>query len=211
MKSAPRKLQSLAISLRWERRYRVGEHLAGVGAFCPELSSLDPDFAEALQHYQATRGKLLEIGAGVGMQAIRYAQAGFEVTATDVSATAIGIARDNAARHGIAPSALKLVADNILTTALQDVFDVIADRGCLATLKPWEMEDYARNVRRLVRDTGLFLLKLNAGRHVKAHALANYFRIEKSMETFYHGSQEQGPPARFLVLKPLPRGGQEAA
>jgi 2-polyprenyl-3-methyl-5-hydroxy-6-metoxy-1,4-benzoquinol methylase len=211
VESDPLTLQSFAIALRWERRYRMGEHLSGDGAFCPVLADLDPDFAGALQQYQATRGKLLEIGAGVGLQAIRYAQAGFEVTATDVSATAIGIAHDNAARHGIAPSNLKLMADNILVTSMQEEFDVVADRGCLATLKHWEQADYARNVRRLLRDTGLFLLKLNAGQHAKAHALASHFSIEKSMETFYHGSHEQGPPALFFVLKPLPRNGQESA
>lgn len=211
MKSDPKALQSIAIGLRWERRYRMGEHLSGDGAFCPDLASLDPDFANALQHHRATSGRLLEIGAGLGMQAIRYAQAGFDVTAMDVSATAVGIARENAALHGIAPSALKLIADNILVTSLQDSFDVVADRGCLATLKHWELVDYARNVRRLVRDTGLFLLKLNAGQHAKAQALASHFSIEKSMETFYHGSHEQGPPALFFVLQPLPRNGQEPA
>ncbi len=209
MKTDLKKMQTFAIALRWEGRYRKGEHLSGQGAFCPELDSLDHDFADALQQHGIAGGKLLEIGTGLGSQAIRYAQAGFEVTATDVSGTAITIAQNTAAHHGIHSPALQLLTDNILATSLREMFDVIADRGCLATLKEWELTDYARNVRGLLSDTGLFLLKLNAGQSTKARALTGHFRIEQSWETYYHGSNEQGPPALFFVLKPLSNIEQE--
>ncbi|MBD9362464.1 class I SAM-dependent methyltransferase [Methylomonas fluvii] len=202
LKTDEKKLKTLAVTLRWENRYRNEEHLTGEGAFCPELDTLDPDFSESLGLYGLESGKLLEIGAGVGMQAIGYAQLGFEVTATDVSATAINTARSNAAKQEIPAASLAFVTDNILSTTLRDTFDVVADRGCFATLKSWELEDYCRNVRRLLKDNGLFLLKANAGQYGMVKPLESLFRVEKSWDTFYHGQQTQGPPALFFILRP---------
>lgn len=201
MKTDGKKLKTLAVTLRWENRYRKGEHLTGEGAFCPELDTLDRDFAEALRLYGLRSGKLLEIGAGIGMQAIGYAQLGFEVTATDVSATAINTARSNAAKQETPAASLAFITDNILSCALQETFDVVADRGCFATLKNWEIEDYRGNVRRLLKGNGLFLLKTNAGQYGMVKSLEPLFRVEKSWDTFYHGKQTQGPPALFFILR----------
>jgi SAM-dependent methyltransferase len=204
MKADEKKLKTLAITLRWENRYRKGEHLSGDGAFLPELDTLDRDFALALEQHGKRNGKLLEIGAGLGQQAMCYARLGFEVTAVDVSATAMKHARGKAAQQGFPPGSPRFVADNILMSALQDRFDVIADRGCYTTLKNWELEDYCRNVHRLLKPGGLFLLKVNAGQYGMVHSLETHFRIEQSFDTFYHGEPTQGPPAGFFILKPLP-------
>lgn len=198
------KLKTMAIGLRWEARYRKGEYLSGDGAFLPELATLDRDFAEALESAGVTGGKLLEIGAGLGMQAMCYARAGFDVTAMDVSATAMEHARSKAAQTAGATGSLRFIADNILLPALQECFAVIADRGCYTTLKEWELDDYCRNVHRLLSPAGLFLLKINAGSQNMVHALESRFRVVRSAETFYHGEPRQGPPAVFYVLRPLP-------
>lgn len=205
MKTTPQTLQTFAIALRWEKRYRTGEYLTGQGAFCPALETPDGDFAAALRQYRPAGGTLLEIGTGLGFQAIHHAQAGFRVTATDVADTAVKLARENAARHGLNAPTLAFVTDNILNSALRGSFDVVADRGCLATLKDWEVDDYARSVRRLIHDDGLFLLKLNAGQNALINALLPYFHLEYTHPTFYQGSQAQGLPALFFVLTPLPQ------
>lgn len=203
MKTDKNKLESIATSLLWESRYRKGEHLAGRGAFLPGLDAIDKDFAEAFRLYGRNSGKLLEIGAGLGMQAIRYAQYGFAVTATDVSGTAVEIARGNAAKAEIPAASLNVVTDNILSSTLQEKFDLVADRGCFTLFKAWEHEDYCRNVRRLLNDNGLFLLKVDAGSRATVKSLETHFCIERSWGTFYHGGQQQGPPANFFILKPL--------
>jgi SAM-dependent methyltransferase len=204
MKTDENKLKTVAIALRWENRYRASEHLTGEGAFLPELDSLDRDFAESLEQFDVQGGKLLEIGAGLGMQAVRYAQAGFDVTAIDVSATAMEHARNRAAQAGAGRGSLRFVADNILLTRLDETFDVIADRGCYTTFKQWELEDYCRNVHRLLRPDGLFLLKVNAGEYGMTGPLEARFRILHARDTYYHGGERQGPPAGFFILKPLP-------
>lgn len=204
MKTDEKKLQTVAITLRWEAAYRKGEHLTGDRAFLPELHTLDHDFAEALEFFGIRNGKLLEIGAGLGVQAMRYARLGFDVTAIDVSATAMEHARNRAAEESIAPGSLRFVADNILMTVLQDTFDVIADRGCYATFKQWELDDYCRNVHRLLSPDGLFLLKVNARQYRMTQPLETRFRIVQSYDTYYHGEPRQGPPAGFFILKPQP-------
>lgn len=204
MKADENKLKTIAITLRWETGYRKGEYLAGTGAFLPELNTLDKDFAAALRQFGIQKGKLLEIGAGLGLQAVCYAQSGFDVTAIDVSPTAMETARKKTAERDTSPGALTFAADNILMTNLQEPFDIIADRGCYATLKEWELEDYCRNVRRLLNPDGLFLLKVNAGQYKRAKLLETRFCIVESFDTFYHGKPIQGPPAVFFILKPLP-------
>lgn len=198
-----KKLKTVAITLRWENRYRSGEHLTGDGSFLPMLDTLDCDFTKALELFGIQNGKLLEIGAGLGMQAVCYAKLGFDVTAIDVSPTAMETARKKAAERDISPGSLTFAADNILMTNLQESFDIIADRGCYATLKKWELEDYCRNVHRLLNPDGLFLLKINAGQYKMTKPLETRFRVLQSCDTYYHGEPRQGPPAIFFILKPL--------
>ncbi|MDX8399826.1 MAG: class I SAM-dependent methyltransferase [Gallionellaceae bacterium] len=197
------KLKSMAITLRWENRYRTGKHLNGKGSFLPELATLDQDYENALKRLGISSGKLLEIGTGLGLQAIRFAQTGYEVIATDVSATAMENARKNAQEEGLDAARLNFVTDNILRTKLQGTFDVIADRGCFTTLKQWELEDYSQNVYRLIKTSGVFLIKIDAEQYAKTKALETRFKIEEQYDTFYYGSQTQGPRAGFLVMKPL--------
>jgi len=193
------KLKTMAITLRWENRYRNGIK----GAFLPKLATLDQDYENALKHRGVSSGKLLEIGTGLGLQAICYAQAGYEVTATDVSATAMENARKNAQEEDLDAARLNFVTDNILRTKLQGTFDVITDRGCFTTLKQWELDDYCQNVYSLIKASGVFLMKLGVDKYAMTKALETQFKIEEQYETFYHGFQKHGPRAWFLVMKPL--------
>lgn len=203
MKANDNKLKTMAISLRWETRYRQGEYHAGTGAFLPELTSLDPDFAQAIRFSGTNTGQLLEIGAGLGAQAVCYAQSGFDVTAIDVSPTAVETAGKHTAELVLGHGTLKFAVDNILVTKLQTTFDIIADRGCYATLKAWELADYCFNVWQLLKPDGVFLLKVNAGQRKKVEPLETRFHIVESFDTFYYGELRQGPPAIFFLLKPI--------
>lgn len=66
------------------------------------------------------------------------------------------------------------------------------------------LEDYCRNVHRLLSPDGLFLLKVDAKRKDKADFLTTRFRIIQSWDTHYHGEQRQGPKANFFILKRIP-------
>lgn len=114
-------------------------------------------------------------------------------------------------RHGIIPAAtrwarphsLLFVADNILTSALQEPYDLITDRGCYTLLQDWMRDDYCRNVHRLLSPDGLFLLKIDAKKKGNVDSLASLFRIEKTWDTDYQGGGSRGPLASFFIMKPL--------
>lgn len=204
MKTDDKRLKTVAIRLGWESRYRKGEHLAGKGVFLPDLDTLDSDFAEALRLYVFESGRLLEIGAGTGMQAIRYAQSGFDVTAIDVSPAAVDIARKKAEDERVEPDRLRFLADDILRTALRGPYDLIVDRGCYTLFaEEWMCEEYCCNVHRLLAPQGLLFLKTDAKKKNVARKLENRFRLLESWESSYH--EETGPKAAFHVFGTLGR------
>jgi 2-polyprenyl-3-methyl-5-hydroxy-6-metoxy-1,4-benzoquinol methylase len=190
-------------SLSWEARYRKGEHLTGTRAFLPELNILDKDFAETLNLFGVMNGKLLDIGTGLGIQAIRYAQLGFNVTATDVSPTAVEMARKNLLEEGVNAYFLRFVVDNILMSKLKGPYDLIIDRGCYTLLGRSMHEDYCKNVYRLLNQNGLFLLKMDAKKNKAINSLETHFSIMESKTTHYHGEIRKGPMASYFILKPI--------
>ncbi|HXU94720.1 MAG TPA: class I SAM-dependent methyltransferase [Gallionella sp.] len=144
-----------------------------------KIDGLDADFAEALSKRGLRHGRLLEIGAGLGDQAVHYARMGFEVTATEVSGTAIVQASALASRLGVRVS---FVNDNILFSRLEGVFDVIADRGCYTVLPRDFLEDYARNTARLLATEGYMLLKTDRKSEDKLAVLQRHFEV---LDCFY--------------------------
>jgi 2-polyprenyl-3-methyl-5-hydroxy-6-metoxy-1,4-benzoquinol methylase len=184
-----KKLQATLHALEWEARYRRRAAGRDTGqSFLQKLGGLDADFAAALGKLGLRRGRLLEIGAGLGEQAVEYARMGFEVTATEVSDTAIRQASALAASHGVKVS---FVNDNILFTRLEGAFDVIADRGCY-TIQPRDfLENYARNTARLLVPEGCLLLKLDKPNENKISVLQAYFDVQERTGSHYRkGYQE---------------------
>lgn len=57
---------------------------------------------DLFQELQGSSGRMLEIGCGMGMDSVRLARCGFEVTAIDLTEPAIALARQWAARAGCA-------------------------------------------------------------------------------------------------------------
>ncbi|MCC7538003.1 MAG: methyltransferase domain-containing protein, partial [Deltaproteobacteria bacterium] len=106
-------------------------------------AALDPDLRELLEALRppAHRSlaadpcssppgrRFLDLGTGTGTAAIAAADAGFDVTATDVSAVALGISRRRAGSRRVA-----WMLDDVCDSALSGPFDVVIDRGCFHCL-----------------------------------------------------------------------------
>ncbi|MDD1660928.1 MAG: class I SAM-dependent methyltransferase [Methanomicrobiales archaeon] len=93
--------------------------------------------------------RAIDFGCGAGTYAIWLAQKGFEVTGVDSSPTAIGIAREKAAKAGV--SCRFVVAD--LLGDLSEIggtFDFGFDWELLHHIMPEDRETYARNVASLL-------------------------------------------------------------
>jgi SAM-dependent methyltransferase len=116
----------------------------------------DPDMAWAFQLLDIRVPCILDLGTGPGTQAIELARRGFDVTGTDISATAIAEARNRGRAQGVACNFLQ---DDILRTTLDRQFDIVIDRGCLHVFRPQQRSEYVRSVVKLIRPGGHLLLK----------------------------------------------------
>ncbi len=188
----------------WEEMYREQETETMPWFY----EALDPDLAGALRALRITSGAALDIGTGPGTQAVALGALGFEVTATDVSATAIRKASARAAGGNVV-----FVHDDILNTALKGGFDIILDRGCFHTLPPERRHDYVAAVARLATPSGYLFLKCFS--HLETMEDGPYrftpdeiraifspaFNVLSIDDTVYHGTLDPLPRALFSVMQ----------
>ncbi len=137
----------------WEARYQESE---------PEQlpwfhDGLDADIGQALDELGLTSGRLLDLGCGPGTQAVALAARGFTVTASDISPSAVAVAR---ARAETAGAQMHFAVDDVLDSRLDGPFDIIIDRGvfhCFA--EPDAQAACLATLRRLLAAGGYLLLK----------------------------------------------------
>ncbi len=135
----------------WEAQYKgtAPEQLA----FHSEL--LDTDLAEELERVPRP-ATLWEVGAGLGSAARAAAKLGFSVTATDISPTAVELAR--ARSNG---EEARFEVDDVRDSHLAGSFDVVLDRGCLHTLDTEGARRYAAAVQSRTQPGARLILKLH--------------------------------------------------
>jgi len=138
--------------LDWEAVHRFGP-AERQPWFYPKL---DPDMAWAFHLLGVRVPAILDLGTGPGTQAIELARRGFDVTGTDISATAVAEAQRRATAMGVA---CKFVQDDILHSQLDGQFDIVIDRGCLHVFQPVQRPEYVAAVVKLIRSGGHLLLK----------------------------------------------------
>lgn len=173
-------------------------------------ANLDPDIEKSLTNLNLTTGTVLDIGTGPGTQAIILAERGFQVTATDLSETAIEKATAKAQAKGLN---INWQQDDILNTKLQGKFDLIIDRGCFHVLPPEGRPNYVNLVQGLIKPKGYLLLKCfcsletrEGGPHkFTAEEIREIFsknlQILSIDETVYYGSLESHPLALFCIMQ----------
>jgi SAM-dependent methyltransferase len=59
------------------------------------------NLAELFKSLEGSHGKMLEIGCGIGVDSIQLAKCGFDVTAVDLTESALQVAKEFAARRGV--------------------------------------------------------------------------------------------------------------
>ncbi len=192
----------------WETLYRQqpGETLPWYYA------DLDPDLEAALREHGLAGGRLLDLGTGPGTQAIALAARGFEVTGSDLSATAVAKATTLARAREVD---VTFVEDDVLASRLTGRFDAVFDRGCFHVIDPARRGAYVDAVAGWVAPGGLLLLKTfsalqpgDVGPHRFAPAeiratFASRFELLSATETVYQGTLDPLPKALFCVLRRL--------
>ena len=76
----------------WEQLYQERD-VESLPWFNPKL---DPDLEQALNQLNLKTGTVLDLGTGPGTQAIALRERNFQVTATDISPTAVFLAQKKA-------------------------------------------------------------------------------------------------------------------
>ncbi|PIS40726.1 MAG: class I SAM-dependent methyltransferase [Candidatus Kerfeldbacteria bacterium CG08_land_8_20_14_0_20_43_14] len=196
----------MVTSHSWENVYQYGqiENMPWYSA------GLDKDIEQALQELEISSGKILDLGTGPGTQAVALAKMGFEVTATDVSETAIAKALKLA---NIQEAAVVFEVDDILATHLIPFFDVIIDRGVFHSFSLDEHDEYIGNIQRLLDVGGYLLLKCFSDKQPGAVGPYRYsasqiqnifktgFKVISISETEFRGPHQPYPKALFCIIQ----------
>jgi 2-polyprenyl-3-methyl-5-hydroxy-6-metoxy-1,4-benzoquinol methylase len=171
---------------------------------------LDPDLDEVLIVLGVTTGKFLDLGTGPGTQAIALAQRGFQVTATDLSTTAIQLAQTKAETLGLS---ITFRQDDILNSHLDHRFDLVLDRGVFHVFSPDLRPDYMTVISRLIKPNGYLFLKCFSSLEPREDGpyrftpedihqiFGSLFTVHSVTETVYHGTLDPFPKALFCVLQ----------
>jgi SAM-dependent methyltransferase len=170
--------------------------------------ALDDDIATALTAAaKAGARRLLDIGTGPGTTAIFAAQHGFDVVASDLSATALMQAKRRAQSLPIA-----WLLDDIAASRLWGQFDVVVDRGCLHALPRAQWPNYAAEVARRVVAGGQLVLKQHAlaegtrwgtqplGRDDLEPLFGADFTLVEVADSHFAGTAAESPSALFARL-----------
>jgi SAM-dependent methyltransferase len=194
------------IKLDWEQHYRSTP--------MKELhwysEAIDPEVILAIEKFCPKSGDVLDLGAGPGTVAIELTKLGYNVTATDISPSAVDMAKKRAGRLA---DKIKFTVDDIRDTKLRKKYDIIHDRGCLHVFNKFDIKKYVENVSRLLKEKGMLLLKTfstkeprDDGPNKYSHESINgiflgYFELLHCEETIYPSTLPVDPKALFCVLR----------
>lgn len=188
--------------LKWEAKYskEAAEEEKKKSYFLSALDCLDTDFEKCIECLKITPCSTLDVGTGMGEQAFYLAQKGFNVTATDVSATAIKKAKK---KFQLPSVNIRFIEDNILESNLNSQFDLIMDRGCL-TLIPDNLKlDYLESIKKLLAPNGWLLIKADRKRILEiTHFITNAgLCIHLQHETIYNNRYDVPIKAIFFAVQ----------
>lgn len=118
----------------------------------------DPDLVCLVENSRIPVGHALDIGTGVGHDAVFLIQRGFNVIAIDISSTAIHLARENASHAGLFGF---FQEGDIREIPIEDGYvDFANDRGCFHVLDSQDRAKAVAEIHRVLRRGGLFLLRV---------------------------------------------------
>ncbi len=134
--------------------YRTGEH----GWAVHEPSPYAVRFLERLSRL-APGGALLDVGCGEGRHSFVAVRRGFRVTAVDYEPLALQRARRFAKREGTRGITFQ-IADVFRLPFPASSFDVVLDYGCLHHQKKSDWPRYERNLLRVLKPRGYYVLSV---------------------------------------------------
>ena len=115
--------------------------------------NLDHDLENEITSKNLSKGRFLDLGTGPGTQAIQLAKRNFEVTANDISPSAIEKAKKLS-------NEINFLVDDVLDSKLSDGgFDFNFDRGIFHLFDVSKRPQYVKQIKRILDDNGVLFLK----------------------------------------------------
>jgi SAM-dependent methyltransferase len=136
--------------LQWDLPYQIeGQAIWDTGHASSELKRI-------IESGQIKPCRILELGCGTGSDAIYLASQGFDVTAIDISPTALDIAEKKAAKAGV--KVQWLLADILHPPQFLKPFDFVYDRGCYHEVRQHHAKEYVAALESLTRANSKILI-----------------------------------------------------
>lgn len=172
----------------------------------------DPEVIEALKNYcAAAPARVLDLGTGPGTMAIGFARMGYDVTACDISKTALKVAKSRAGEEGVADSITFVVCD--VRESIKGTFDIVNDRGCFHIMRGVEIQMYLDNISAVMASGSVLLLKTFSKDEPGEEGPQRYsaedieevfsrsFEMVFSTDTVFQSTMDTDPKAILTVLK----------
>ena len=142
---------ALPMKINWDTFYTDGVRT-------PPFFQNKPD-ANLVRYFESGKlipGKALDLGCGMGRNAIYMTQQGCEVDGIDLSRAAISVATERAGESG---HRIRFDAQNFLFADMPSgTYDIVYDSGLLHHLQPHRRSDYLAKVHSVLKPKGRFAL-----------------------------------------------------
>jgi SAM-dependent methyltransferase len=120
---------------------------------------------------------LLDLGCGPGLYAMRFAQAGLDVTGVDISRRSVAYAREAAEKAGLD---ITYRTQNYLTLTDDNQYDAaVLIFGDYCPLNTEQRATLLGNVRRALRPGGFFVLDVSTRHHRKKYGAQNHWVVSE--------------------------------
>lgn len=196
----------------WEQVYTILEP--------PQLpwnaGAPDADLVRLVEAGRVPPGRAVDLGCGLGHDAIFLARRGFSVTAVDIAAAAISMARANANLAEVGDKIEFLPLDALKLALEPASVSFFNDRGLFHFLAPAEREAYREIILRALAPGGLLLLRTFSDqeppgpgpRRFSRKELEDFFsasfNIVEAKDGVFEGPQKPKPKALLYLLQKKP-------
>ena len=172
----------------------------------------DSDLVRTIESGTVALGRVVDLGAGPGHDAIYLATKGFQVLAVDIAPAAIELAKTNARLANVESKIEFKVQDILQVKPTPASMTLIHDRGCFHTLQPQDRGRYVDIVRQALAPNGTLLLKTFSDKEPPGpgpyrftrleleQAFAPSFELTEFVDSIFEGPRK--PKAYFCVLRP---------